>query len=189
MTAPDAPASVTRLWRVVLWPDASPPRPLRFPREFQGAGRHDNPAVYGCLYAAEAAVSAVAEALAPFRGSGRLRPEMLRRPSGQLALASLILRRAEDLLDLDRPDELVRIGLRPSDVATRRRSTTQAWAARVHQREPRASGLRWWSTLEASWINVTVFDRAARSLELEDVRLLADDDPAVRDASALLGLA
>ena len=189
MTPPVAAVRVTRLWRVVLWPDTSPPQPLRFPREFQGAGRHDNPALYGALYAAEAAVSAVAEALAPFRGSGGLRPEMLRRPSGRLALARLVLGSAGDLLDLDSPDVLAGIGLRPSTVATRRRAATQAWAARVHQTEPGASGLRWWSTLEASWLNVTVFDRAARSLKLEEVRLLTEEDAAVRDAAAVLGLA
>ena len=26
--------------------------PLWFPREYQGAARHDNPAAYGCLYVA-----------------------------------------------------------------------------------------------------------------------------------------
>ena len=32
--------------------------PLWFPREYQGAARHDNPAAYGCLYVAEGPVSA-----------------------------------------------------------------------------------------------------------------------------------
>jgi hypothetical protein len=40
----------------------------------QGAGRHDNPELYGCLYASEESVSAVAEQLAPFRGTGSLLP-------------------------------------------------------------------------------------------------------------------
>jgi RES domain len=173
---------------VIVWPDGGSPEPLRFPREFQGAGRHDNPAVYGCLYAAEAAASAIAEVLVPFRGAGPLSAAMLRRPSGRLALASLRLRRGGDLVDLDSPAELVRIRLRPSEVATRRRMATQAQAARLHQEEPGAGGLRWWSTLESSWLNVTIFDRAEPRLELVDVSLLEPDDEQVGDAAELLGL-
>lgn len=177
------------LWRVIGWPDGGSPQALRFPREFQGGGRHDNPDLYGCLYAAEAASSAVAEVLAPFRGAGPLTAAMLRRPSGRLALAHLMLRTGGDLVDLDSPAELVRTGLRPSEVATRRRVATQAQAARLHEAEPDASGLRWWSTLESSWLNVTIFDRAAARLELVDVRLLEIHDEQVRDAAELLGLA
>ncbi len=83
------------LWRVVPWRAQAPPREpggaLWFPRELQGLGRHDNPDRYGCLYASEAAVAAVAEALAPFRGSGALSPGMLTRAGLPLALARLEL--------------------------------------------------------------------------------------------------
>jgi hypothetical protein len=37
-----------------------PGHALWIPREYQGKGRHDAPDRYGCLYLAEAAVSAVA---------------------------------------------------------------------------------------------------------------------------------
>ena len=70
------------LRRVLPWdPSAGPAAPggaLWFPRPFQGTGRHDNPARYGCLYVCEPAVSAIAEALAPFRGTGDLHPEHAR---------------------------------------------------------------------------------------------------------------
>ena len=36
-----------------------------------------------------------------------------------------------------------------------------AYAERLFDKHPDALGLRWWSTLESSWINVTLFDRAA----------------------------
>jgi len=84
-----------RLWRVLPWdPSTSVGEPddaLWVPRAFQGTGRHDAPDRYGCLYLAEAAVSAVAEMLAPFRGTGDLRPELLVRSGRQLALAELEL--------------------------------------------------------------------------------------------------
>ena len=40
---------------------------LWFPRAFQGDGRHDNPAAYGCLYLTDREVSGVVEQLAPWR--------------------------------------------------------------------------------------------------------------------------
>jgi hypothetical protein len=161
---------------------------LSFPRPQQGGGRHDNPDLYGCLYLAEEPVSAVAEMLAPFRGSGRLLPSMLFRYGNRLTLAALRL--ADDLapLDLDDPQILDAAGLRPSQVATRRRVLTQRQAAELYESEPEAVGLRWWSTLEASWINWTLFDRAAPGLELEGVRRLSHEDPVVLEAGALLGL-
>jgi len=179
------------LWRVLPWdPSARPGAPggaLWFPRPFQGTARHDNPPRYGCLYLTEAPVSAIAEALAPFRGTGDLLPEMLSRMGRPLALAQLELRDAE-LLDLDDPAVLVEAGLRPSQVATNRRNVTQADAARLFDAHPGAAGLRWWSTLEASWINATLFDRAAPSLRVRGVRALDRGEEDVRAAAAFLGL-
>jgi hypothetical protein len=180
------------LWRVLPWdPSARPEAPggaLWFPRPFQGTGRHDNPARYGCLYVCESPVSAIAEALAPFRGTGDLRPELLARTGRPLALAQLELAGDRALVDLDDPEVLAAESLRPSAVATTRRCSTQAYAARLFEAHPQAAGLRWWSTLEAGWINVTLFDRAARSLSARDVRLLASGDDDVRAAARFLGL-
>ena len=88
--------------------------PLWFPREHQGAAPHDNPAAYGCLYVAEAPVSAVAEALAPFRGRGALTARVLERAGRELSLVTIGLRDPDGLLDLDEPATLVTEGLRPS---------------------------------------------------------------------------
>ena len=181
-----------RLWRVVaLGERASPREPggaLWFPRAFQGAGRHDNPDLYGCLYVSEDPTSAVAEALAPFRGSGSLRPAMLERAGRRLALVAVDLPDDAVLVDLDEPRVLRAERLRPSVVATRRRSITQDYAAAIFSRRAEAVGLRWWSTLEASWINVTLFDRAARRLRARDPEPLAPDSAAVAEAAELLGL-
>jgi hypothetical protein len=163
--------------------------PLWFPREYQGAARHDNPAAYGCLYVAQAAVSAVAEALAPFRGRGELRPAMLDRAGRRLSLVALDLREPDGLLDLDEPETLAAEDLRPSRVATRVRATTQRDALRLYETHRRATGLRWWSTIEASWINVTIFDRARRRLRTRSVEALDVDNETVREAAGELGLA
>jgi len=180
------------LWRVLPWdPSARPATPggaLWFPRPFQGTGRHDSPARYGCLYVTEGPASAIAEALAPFRGTGDLRPELLARMGRPLALAELELTGAGALIDLDDPAVLTAEALRPSGVATTRRAPTQAYAARLFDAHPDAAGLRWWSTLEASWINVTLFDRAVPALTVRGVRPLAPDDEDVHEAARFLGL-
>lgn len=182
-----------RLWRVLPWDpsarSAAPGHALWIPRAFQGTARHDAPDRYGCLYLAEDAVSAVAEALAPFRGTGDLRPELLVRSNRQLALAELELDSGGVLVDLDNPGVLAARALRPSTVATGRRSVTQAYAVEQFERRPHAAGLRWWSTLEASWINVTLFDRALDALGVKSVHALGADDETVTAAAAFLGLA
>ena len=163
--------------------------PLWFPRDYQGAARHDNPDAYGCLYVAQTPMSAVAEALSPFRGRGALTTAMLERAGRPLSLVALDLREPHGLLDLDEPATLAAEGLRPSGVATRVRATTQRDALRLFHRYRRATGLRWWSTIEASWINLTIFDRARRRLRVRSVELLGAEHEAVRGAAAELGLA
>lgn len=155
--------------------------PLALPRAFQGDGRHDNPAVYGCMYLADRPLSALVEQLARFRGQ-RLTPALLRRRGLPLALAELALDDRQPLVDLDDPSVLRRERLRPSRVATRDRTVTQPQALALHARHG-VAGLRWWSTYEASWMNVTLFDRAAPHLRVRDVRSLALDDPAVLEAA------
>jgi hypothetical protein len=181
------------LWRVVPWRAQAPPREpggaLWFPRELQGLGRHDNPDRYGCQYVSEAAVGAGAEALAPFRGSGGLSPGMLTRAGLPLALARLEFDERGPLVNLDDSRVLARLGVRPSQVATRARPVTQAYAERLFDGVPEAVGLRWWSTLEASLINLTLFDRAAPHLSVLDVEGLVVEHPVVVEAAELLGLA
>jgi hypothetical protein len=181
------------LWRLLPWNTRAAPREpggaLWFPRELQGTGRHDNPDRYGCLYVTEAPLSAVAEALASFRGTGALSAAMLTRGGLPLALAELRLEEDGELVDLDDPRVLVRTRLRPSEVATGSRSVTQAYAEHLFDAHPQTQGLRWWSTLEAGLINVTLFDRAARHLSAVAVRPLRLEHPVLRDAAELLGLA
>ena len=167
--------------------DAGPDGPLWFPRIYQGEGRHDNPDRYGCLYLSLAPLSTVVEQLARFRGQRLLR-SLLRRRGLPLALADLELDDQIELLDLDDPVVLRRERLRPSRVATRDRSITQPQARVLYDAHAGAAGLRWWSTYEATWINVTLFDRAASDVRVRSVRALSLEDPLVVEAADLFGL-
>lgn len=161
---------------------------LWFARMLQGHGRHDNPLVYGCLYVSESPLSALVEQLARFTGR-ELRPDMLRRHGLPLSLATLELEDGAEIVDLDDPATLAAEGLRPSLVATRERSRTQADALALFEGHPEAAALRWWSTFEAQWANVTLFDRVAPLLRVQDVRELALADELVGEAATFLGLA
>ena len=160
--------------------------PLWCPREFQGEGRHDNPDLYGCLYLADRGVSAVVEQLARFRGQ-RLTPALLRRRGLPLGLAELDLDDAVGLIDLDDPVVLRRERLRPSIVATRERAVTQPQARALHTKRA-AGGLRWWSTYEAQWMHITLFDRAIPKLRVRAVRALTVEDPEVAAAAERFGM-
>lgn len=173
-------------WNERAAPD-SPDSALWFPRPYQGEGRHDNPAAYGCLYLSEQPLSCIVEQLGRFRGQ-RLTPALLRRRGLPLALAELELADDAQLIDLDDPAVLRRERLRPSRVATRDRGLTQPQALALHERRADAAGLRWWSTFESQWLNVTLFDRAAPSLRLVSVRALDVVDDEIAAAADVLGL-
>jgi hypothetical protein len=113
---------------------------------------------------------------------------MLNRAGLALALARIELEDDGALLDLDDPRVLAGVGLRPSQVATNMRDVTQAYAERLFDEHPEVLGLRWWSALEASLVNLTLYDRAAQSLALLDVDLVTLEHPAVSEAAEMLGL-
>ena len=179
------------LYRCFAWNDrarqAEPDGPLWYPRVFQGEGRHDNPDVYGCLYLADRAVSCVVEQLARFR-TQRLTPALLRRRGLPLAIVELELAERAELLDLDDPTVLRRERLRPSLVATRERAVTQPQVRRLYETHAKLAGVRWWSTYEAQWANVTVFERAARMLRAGPIRALTVEDPVMVEAADFFGM-
>lgn len=179
-------------WRVLpLDPSARPDHPggaLYCPRALQRGGRHDVPESFGVIYASADPVSAIAEQLARFRGSGPIGDALLHRAGRRLVLAELRLGDAP-LIDLDAPAVLGQHDLRPSQVATRQRAVTQEIAARLFWTEPNAAGIRWWSMLESSWINLTLFaERASRLLELGALEPLVPEHSAVAEAAGRLGL-
>jgi len=158
------------------------------PRAQQGSGRHDNPGLYGAVYTARVQISAIAEWLAGFRGQ-RLAPADFARMDGRRwALVGLDDAAVTGIVDLDDPRELVARHLRPSGVATRTRSVTQEIAGTLFAEG--FAGVGWWSTLEASWPNVTLFaERALHGLTIrEGPREIGIHDPVVRAAAAAVGV-
>ena len=179
------------LYRCFAWNERAkehePDGPLWFPRVFQGEGRHDNPDLYGCLYLSDRPLASIIEQLARFRGQ-RLLPSLLRRRGLPLGLAELELADPTTIIDLDDPVVLRRERLRPSQVATRHRDTTQPQARQLYERHRDAQGLRWWSTYESTWANVTLFDRASGVPRVRSIRPLVIDDPDVIEAADYFGL-
>jgi len=153
----------------------------------QGNGRHDNPDLYGCLYMSVEPVSAVSEQIQRLAGTSLEAADLVRRGL-PLALATIDFDDRGEIVDLDEPKVLVGEKMRPSQVATNDRSITQAGASEIFMRHPEAAGIRWWSTIEALWPNVTIFDRAGDLLAVEDVHPLELGDGIVVEAAEYLGL-
>ncbi|HYH27622.1 MAG TPA: RES family NAD+ phosphorylase [Actinomycetota bacterium] len=156
-------------------------------RHLQGASRHDNPRRYGALYAARRPVSAVAEWMRQFTGRrvGALAFEP--RPGARIALVELDDSALSAIPELDDPHELLDRGLRPSQVATRIRKMTQRQALAIY--EEGASGFAWWSAVESSWINVTLFaDRTVEAMTVGEPSPLTTEHPAVVEAAGVLAV-
>jgi hypothetical protein len=180
------------LYRLFPWSRGSAPTdpggPLFNPRRQQGSGRHDRPDLYGAIYVSRAEMSAVAEWLAAFRGQ-QLTAEDFERTDGRvLALVGFDDLELGKLADLDDPAELERRGLRPSRVATHARPVTQQLAGSLF--DEGLDGFGWWSTLEASWPNVTLFaERAIGRLGIHgEPRRLTIEDPVVVAAASAIGV-
>jgi RES domain-containing protein len=161
---------------------------LFVPRWSQGSGRHDDPYEYGVLYTSRVRESAVAEYLRFFRGQTLTDAELRSADGRTLRLAEIDDSMLPALRDLDDPRELARRRLRPSGVATRDRERTQSIARDLFGEG--ASGFSWWSTIEAAWINVTLFaERAIDALRVVGApERLSTEHPAVRGAAAELGI-
>ncbi len=180
------------LYRLFPWDpaaEASAPGGALFnPRVQQGRARHDNPDLYGALYTARVEESAVAEWLAGFRGQVLGAGDFVRVDGRRWAVVGLDDAALGGTVDLDDPAELAARRLRPSRVATRARLTTQDVAGALFAEG--IPGFGWWSTLEASWPNVTLFaERALDALRVADgPREIGIHDPAVRAAAAAIGV-
>lgn len=160
--------------------------PLHAPWRKQRGGRHDDPDRFAALYASETEGAAIGEALQAFRGQLLEQSDLVRANGGRLMLATIEANEL-DLVDLDDPRRLTRLRERPSRIATGDRDLTQAFASRMYAAG--SVGLRWWSTLEASWLNVTLFmDRCRSALSVVDVRSLSLEDAALASACETLGI-
>lgn len=171
------------LYRVFPWvrgaPRGAPGHPLHVPT--QGFGRIDNPDRYSTLYIAEQAAAAVAEVLGAFDvWDERL---LVASSIGVLSVARFSIGAAH-VLDLDAPEPLAERGLIPSSIATRDRTRTQAWAARIFE-ERRWSGVRWWGYHEATWGSIGLW--RTTGMRVKSIEPLTLDHPAVIEAADRLG--
>jgi hypothetical protein len=177
---------VIHLYRVIPWlPDAKPGQPghALFVAG-QGAGRIDNPDRYRVIYASDAPAGACAEVFdyKASWGVGMLRGAPNLHGSVK-AVATLELDDSISICDLDDSARLTQLGLRPSQVVTRSRSITKAWALRIFE-EGRWGGIRWWSYFDPRWGSHGVW--AMEGLSIVDVEPLSLAHTGLREASEVL---
>ena len=179
------------LFRVFTWDGSSTGAtengPLFVSRTIQGKGRHDAPDKYGAWYCSRDAVSAVAESIQFLRGRV-LRDRHFDVGGSVRALVGLSLDEAVGLLNLDDPLELAARRLRPSQVATGRRTVTQRLARSIF--DEGAAGFLWWSTLEGEWTNATLFyERALPHVSIAArPKRLSIRLPQVKEAAERIGI-
>lgn len=153
-----------------------------YPR--QGSGRVDDPEhEYRVLYAGTDPAGCVAEVLGDFAvwSAALLEPP----PALPGAFRAVVAYDLDvSLCDLDDPRRLVALGLRPSQVVTHDRATTQRWARRIHDGGT-FDGVAWWSRRDPRWTSCGIWGYG--SARVADVAVLTDlDDPAVAEAAAVL---
>ncbi|HET9588118.1 MAG TPA: hypothetical protein VFO91_04975, partial [Anaerolineales bacterium] len=84
------------------------------------------------------------------------------------------------ICNLDDPEQLRELGLRPSEVVSRDYASTQAWARRIYNQRTWI-GVRWWSYYEPQWASIGLWD--TRGLTLEEIRPLRLDHAEMIEAS------
>lgn len=154
-------------------------------------GRWDNAELYRGWYLSTSPEGAVGET---FGNVPVWSSDMFMVPTGfRRALATFSAPDDLPLFALDDAANLLRIGMRPSQVVTRNTPYTQSVAARLFaerttNNDQRWAGLTWWSYHRPTWSNTFLWDTegAPAPLLLESVDVLTVDTPAVRDAAAAL---
>lgn len=147
------------------------------------SGRHrlDNTDLYSVLYASGEPAGAVAEAFASFSRWGDF---LLDHPRGaRRRLIALDVPNDFAVLDLDDARALVRRRLRPSQVVTRDRAVTQAWARRVWE-EAEWAGVRWWSYHDPRWTTIGLW--ATGGISVAGLEELSATHPAVLEAGEVM---
>ncbi|MGH8925547.1 MAG: RES domain-containing protein [Acidimicrobiia bacterium] len=177
---------MTTLYRVFPWLEGARRSQSGHPSFVPGggAGRIDNPEHYSALYLSDGPGGACAEAFffkavwdaKMLRGSPSL-------PGSAQAIATFEMEPVVQVCDLDDASRLVALDLRPSQVVTRDRRVTQAWALQIFQQQ-RFGGIRWWSYHDPRWGSHGMW--ATDSLQLRGVEPLTLDHVAVTEAAAVL---
>jgi hypothetical protein len=147
----------------------------------QGGGRLDNPGIYSILYLSDAPAGAIAEAFGRFPEWNEAilegTPSLL---GSARAIARFHLPDDAPLCNLDDPALLQTLGLHPSDIVNRDYTRSRAWARRIYEQRS-WFGVRWWSYYDSQWASFGLWNISR--LELDEVKVLRLDDPALLDAS------
>jgi RES domain len=184
-------AGAALLWRAFPWDPAAKATAQFSPSYLQPgqtSGRfdlHDRPPV---RYLAESPDHAVGELLQGFRG-GPIHAAHLKRHGLPLAIASVRLSPslAARVADGTDPATLVRLQLRPDELAHHDRRITQAVARRLH--DSGETGFRWWSALSGAWHSVILFTDHVNvgEISFDQPAILTLDHPALELATEVLG--
>ncbi len=148
-----------------------------------GGNRIDNPDLYDVLYVAAAPEAAIAESFGRIplwnqetfvHGSGR--PQRL---------VTYELPDETSVFELNDVVALQSLGIAyPTDVVTRKRARTQAWARTIFERGGYA-GARWWSYYEPQWAVTGLWERNGITV-VGKPQILTVDHIAVRSAAAAI---
>jgi hypothetical protein len=148
-----------------------------------GLGRIDNPDLYDVLYVTKVAEAAVAEVF------GRLavwRPETFVHASG-LPYALARYEAPDDLsvFDLNDVEALRSLGIaKPTDVVTRDRAKTQAWAGAIFASR-RHCGAEWWSYYDPEWAVLGLWDPSKLAIK-DDPYVITSTSEVVLNAAACI---
>ena len=148
-----------------------------------GRSRIDNRDLYDVLYAASEPTAAVAETFGRF---AVWRAETFVNAGGRpYALATLAVPDDLVIFELNDIEAMRSIGiLRPTDIITRDREITQAWARRIFERGGFA-GVRWWSFYDPGWPVVGLWSHERIVLD-RSPDVLTVSTPVVLEAAATI---
>ena len=147
-------------------------------RPVGGFARIDNPELYRTLYAADTPECALAE---QFGSLPIWYPEMLVHAEGRpYVVATLAVPNSLTIWRTNDARNLEKFGLNPTDVITRNRKKTQAWAARVFELS-RYDGISWWSYYNPDWTAYGLWN--LKDLKVVDVHRLDIGDTIIAGAA------
>lgn len=160
----------------------------------QGRGRLDNPGAYDLWYLALNPSGAVAEVFGDHRTWTADMFDAPFVPGSRRALATFEVPDGLGLLDLDSAQNLLDLGIRPTEVVGRNRPASQAWALRVFNQRDTAgqrkwAGVKWWSFHRPHWSVLGIWETPGNPapLTLKSVDPLDLGNIHVQDAATSLG--
>lgn len=155
----------------------------------QGTGRLDNPGTYDVWYLAKSPAAAVAEVFGNLNQWTADMFDVPFLPRSRRAMATIEVPDGINLLDLDNAQNLVDLRIKPSEVVTRNRAASQAWALRVFNEKNTTGarqwdGVQWWSFHRPHWELIGLWDTPSTPapLTLRNVERLDLTNVHVKDA-------